>query len=84
MIRCNTTTRKVRKMVTIKQAAFTTKDGKRIAFVKTEIKSGNYTYPVTFDKETKKRFNAYCKTLGFIIGEVEKEALVPDLTAEVK
>ena len=42
-------------------------DGKKVAFVATEICDGKYTYPVRFDEKTKKRFNVFAKSNGFVV-----------------
>ena len=48
-------------------------DGKKIAYVECTLNDGKYTYKVMFDKQTKKRYNAYVRSLGFEVGEVTAE-----------
>ena len=55
-------------------------DGKRIAFVQCIIDDGKYTYPFQFADRTKRRINPYFKSLGFIVGEVEKDREIPERT----
>lgn len=46
-------------------------DGKNVAFVETQLCDENgRTYTARFDDKTKKRFNAFAKANGFIIGVV--------------
>jgi hypothetical protein len=52
-------------------------DGKKIAFVETVICLGGYSYSVRFDERNKKKINSYCRSLGFIIGEVADDIDVP-------
>lgn len=58
-------------------------DGKLIAYVDTTISDDKYTYRVLFDKQTKKRFNAFLKSKGFIIGEVAKDTPIEDKEKEI-
>ena len=51
----------------------TTLDNKKIAYVECALVDGKYTYKVMFDKQTKKRYNAYVRSLGFEVGEVTAE-----------
>ncbi len=51
----------------------TTLEGKTVAYVEATLKDENYTYRVLFDKNTKKRFNAFARAKGFTIGEIDKE-----------
>lgn len=48
-----------------------TLDGSNVAYVEATIHIDKYSYRVLFDKQTKKRFNAYCKSLGFKVGKVK-------------
>ena len=59
-------------------------ENKTFAYVECLIVNGNYDYRVTFDKETKKRANAWFRSLGFRIGEVyDFEAAVPEKVLEI-
>ena len=58
-------------------------DGEKIAFVETEIDDGKYTYRVLFDQKTKKRFNAFAKANGFVIGKISSDASVPERVMEI-
>lgn len=56
-------------------------EGKKIAYVEVELTNGKYTYRVLFDKNTKKRFNAYCRSVGFVIGQTDED--LPETTLEI-
>lgn len=68
--------------VTLEQKT-TTLEGKNVAYVETTLHDGGYTYRAIFDKQTKKRFNAFCKSKGFVIGEVDDISTVPAKTLEI-
>ncbi|MBR4031928.1 MAG: hypothetical protein IKJ07_04255 [Clostridia bacterium] len=53
-------------------------NGDKIAYVETKICLGGHSYDVRFDERTKKRYNTYCRTLGFVIGKVDENSDVPD------
>lgn len=55
-------------------------EGKHIAYVETTIvdTEAGYDYRVLFDKNTKKRFNAFLTSVGFKIGAVNDVNTVPD------
>lgn len=62
--------------ITFTQGYFV-KEGKKIGYVKPSLthlaNDGKvYTYPITFDDKTRKRFNIYARSLGYDIGVVEK------------
>lgn len=59
-------------------------EGKKIAYVEAVLCIEKYTYNVHFDKDTKKRFNAYCKTLGFKVGQLDDETYEKLFEAEVE
>lgn len=51
-------------------------DGNLIAYVSTVLFDGKgHKYPCMFDKNTKKRYNAFCKSKGFVIGRVDTPPL---------
>lgn len=52
-------------------------DGKKVAYVATEISDGKYTYSVRFDEKTKKRFNAFAKANGFVVRVLAEGESVP-------
>ena len=58
-------------------------DGKRIAYVETEMADGKYTYTVMFDKNTKKRFNAFLLSKGFKIGVVSTNEVIEEKGLEL-
>lgn len=58
-------------------------DGKNIAYVKATIIEGNYSYDVMFDKNTKKRFNAFCVSKGFKVGVVDDVSTVPERILDI-
>ena len=58
-------------------------DGKKIAYVLAELKDDKYTYRVIFDKQTKKRFNAYVRSLGFTVGNIDNNVELPETQLEV-
>ncbi len=68
--------------VTLVQKTATLEE-KNVAYVETTLHDGGYTYRAIFDKNTKKRFNAFCKSKGFIIGVVDDVSAVPSKTLEI-
>lgn len=68
-------------MVVIKQKTADI-NGDKIAYVETKICLGGHSYNVRFDEDTKKRYNAYCRSLGFVVGKVDPDVDVPDKEIE--